>query len=93
MAVEQQKGLPVYYQGIVVEEYVADLVVAHSVLAELKAVKVLDDVHLAQRLNYLKATGLPMCLLLNFGHSRLQIKRVVNQFDRLGSASIGGSFT
>ena len=43
---------------------------------ELKAAKALDDIHLAQCLNYLKATGLRLCLLLNFGQSRLQIKRV-----------------
>ncbi len=44
---------------------------------ELKAVKALDNVHMAQCLNYLKATGLGVCLLLNFGEPMLKIKRVV----------------
>jgi GxxExxY protein len=43
----------------------------------LKAVKALDNVHMAQCLNYLKATGLGVCLLLNFGEPMLKIKRVV----------------
>jgi GxxExxY protein len=61
-------------------EYFADLLVEECVVVELKAVKALDDVHLAQCLNYLKATGLPLCLLLNFGAPKVQIKRVVNGF-------------
>jgi GxxExxY protein len=44
----------------------------------LKAVKAFDDAHRAQCINYLKATSLPLCLLLNFGKSRLEIKRVAN---------------
>ena len=63
-----------------VGEYVADLLVEESVFVELKAVKALDDVHLAQCLNYLKAAGLRICLLLNFGAPRLEIKRVINGF-------------
>jgi len=46
-------------------------------LVELKTVSALDDVHRMQWNNYLKATGLRLCLLLNFGTSRLEIKRVV----------------
>jgi GxxExxY protein len=78
--VEQQKGIVVHYDGIVVGEYVADLLVEKSVLVELKAVKALDDIHLAQCLNYLKATGLKVCLLINFGTPRVQVKRVVSQY-------------
>ena len=47
-------------------------------LIELKAVKSLDAIHHAQSMNYLKATGLWLCLLLNFGNKRLEIKRIVN---------------
>ncbi len=68
------------YDGVVVGEYVADLLVARCVLVELKAVKALDEVHLAQCLNYLKATGFKVCLLINFGTPRVDVKRVVNQF-------------
>ena len=75
---EQQKALQVRYDGQVVGEYVADLLVEHEVLVELKAVKALDDVHVAQCLNYLKAAGLRLCLLLNFGHPRVQVRRIRN---------------
>jgi len=49
------------------------------VIVELKAVKDLDDVHAAQCINYLKASNLPICLLLNFGGKRVQIKRFLGQ--------------
>ena len=62
---------------IVVGEYFADLLVENRVLVELKAAKAFDEVHMAQCLNYLKATGLPVCLLINFGIPRIQIKRLV----------------
>ncbi len=76
--VEQQYTLRVKYRGYVVGEYVADLVVAGSVLVELKAVKALDEIHVAQCPNYLKATDLWICLLINFGRPRLEIKRLVS---------------
>ena len=77
LAVAQQYGGIVRYDGVIVGEYAADLLVEDAVLVELKAVKALDDIHLVQCLNYLKATDLRLCLLLNFGQPRLQIKRVV----------------
>jgi GxxExxY protein len=77
LAVQQQLALPVRYQGQLVGEYVADLLVAREVLVELKAVKALDEVHQAQCLNYLKAADLHVCLLLNFGTPRIQVKRIV----------------
>ena len=49
-------------------------------LHELKAVKQLDEIHMAQCMNYLKATGLKVCLLINFGKPKIEIKRIVNQF-------------
>jgi GxxExxY protein len=58
-------------------EYYADLVVEKNVLVELKAVKSLDEVHYAPCLNYLKATGLRACLLLNFGTPKVEIKRII----------------
>ncbi len=78
--VAQQHVLSVSYDGVVVGEYAADLVVEDGVLVELKAVRALDDVHMAQCMNYLKATGLRVCLLLNFGQPRLQVKRSVRAF-------------
>jgi GxxExxY protein len=77
---EQQASVQVTYDGTVVGDYVADILVEKLVLVELKAVRALDDVHLAQCLNYLKATGLSICLLINFGTPRVEVKRVVNRF-------------
>lgn len=72
----QQYPISVLYDGTVVGEFLADLMVNEQVIIELKATKNLDDTHLAQCLNYLKATGLPLCLLINFGTPRVQVKRV-----------------
>jgi GxxExxY protein len=77
LPVEQQYGIVVQYDGVIVGEYTVDLLVDHTVLVELKAVKALDDIHRAQCLNYLKATGLQLCLLINFGNPRLETKRLV----------------
>jgi GxxExxY protein len=55
-----------------------DLLVQKEVLVELKAVKTLDNIHIAQCLNYLKATGFKVCLLLNFSTSKVQIRRLMN---------------
>ena len=79
---KQQSGMNVYYDGIIVGEYVADLLVGNDILVELKAVKALDNIHMAQCLNYLKATGLQVCLLINFGSPRIEIKRIMNGFSR-----------
>ena len=77
---EQQHGIGVYYDGIAVGEYTADLLIEDILLVELKAVKELDDIHLAQCLNYLKATKLRLCLLMNFGKPRLEIRRIANNY-------------
>ena len=77
LAVEQQCSVRVYYHGVSVGEYSADLLVERVLLVELKAVTALTELHWMQCTNYLKATGLPLCLLLNFGKPRLEIKRVV----------------
>ena len=74
--VQQQVALAVMYEGIVVGEYVADLIVEGQVIVELKAIKACDEIHAAQCINYLAATGLPICLLINFG-KRVEIKRFV----------------
>lgn len=78
--VRQQYGIPVQYDGVTVGEYVADLLVEDVLLIELKAVQALDGIHLAQCLNYLKATGLRLCLLINFGKPKAEVKRVVNKY-------------
>jgi GxxExxY protein len=75
--VEQQHAVTIRYDGVIVGEYVADLLVEGAVLIELKAAKAIEPVHEAQLLNYLRATGLRTGLLLNFGTPRLGIKRLV----------------
>ena len=72
--VEQQRAIQVLYDGIVVGDYVADLVVEGKVLVELKAIKSLDEIHSAQCINYLAATGMPICLLINFSR-KVEVKR------------------
>jgi GxxExxY protein len=77
LAVEQQRGITVTYKGTLVGEYFVDLLVEDAVLIELKTVRALDRAHRAQCINYLRATGRHLCLLLNFGTSRLEFQRVV----------------
>ncbi|MBD2593077.1 GxxExxY protein [Nostoc spongiaeforme FACHB-130] len=80
LLVEQQYAIEVRYDGVVVGQFFADIVVEKCVLVELKAVRTIDENHFAQCLNYLKATGLTVCLLINFGNSRVEFKRVVRNF-------------
>lgn len=77
-SVNQQYPIHVHYQGEIVGEYFADLYVEKTVIIELKTVKTLDDIHLAQVLNYLKGTRNSIALLINFGAPKVQIKRVIN---------------
>ena len=84
LQVEQQKQIAVYYDGQVVGEYFADMVVNGCVIVELKAVRQLLDEHEAQLLNYLKATTIEVGLLLNFG-PKAELKRKVYDNARKGS--------
>jgi GxxExxY protein len=78
LRLEQQKRITIKYDGIVVGDYVADLLVEDTILVETKAVKIFDEIHMAQCLNYLKATELELCLLINFGTPRIKVKRIIN---------------
>ena len=78
LQVEQQTTIPVYYDQAIVGEYLADLLVEGNILIELKAMKGVEDIHKAQCIHYLKATGLAICLLINFGTPKIQIKRIIN---------------
>jgi len=77
LKVEQQKAIKVYYEGVVVGVYTTDLLVEECVLTELKVAKAFDNIHMAQAINYLTATRLKMCVLLNFGKPRMEFKQVV----------------
>lgn len=72
---DRGQRVSVVYDGLVVGEFVPDILVEGVVIVELKAVKEHHDVFTAQCLNYLKATGLRLCLLLNFGTPRVDVKR------------------
>ena len=74
----QQYGAKVRYKDILVGEYFVDLLINDVLLVELKTVKAPDGAHRMQCTNYLKATGLRLCLLLNFGKPRLEIERVAH---------------
>lgn len=76
LSVAAEVAVPVYFRGVVVGDFRADLTVNGCVLVELKAVTALENVHQAQVLNYLRATRLETALLLNFG-PRPQFKRLV----------------
>jgi GxxExxY protein len=73
---DPQHEIPVYYDGVVVGQFFADILVEKKVIIELKTATDDHEIFVAQCLNYLKATGLPICLLLNFGKPRLEIKRL-----------------
>jgi GxxExxY protein len=70
----------VFYDGIEVGHFDADLLVEDGVLVELKAVKAFDEIHMAQCMNYLRATGHKICLLINFGSPRVEVKRIVHNY-------------
>lgn len=79
--VAQQQPLRVYYEGELVGDYYADVVVDNTVIIELKAAEAITEAHEAQLLNYLKATEIEVGLLLNFG-PKPEFKRKVYANER-----------
>ena len=77
LRVKQQHPIKVTYDGVVVGEFFAGLLVEELVLVEFKAVKLLEEVYVSQCLNYLRATGLPVCLLVNFYRPKVEIRRII----------------
>ena len=77
LAVRQQASATVRYDGIVVGQYITELLIEQEAAVELKAVRARDNVPRAQCINFLRASGLRLCLLLNFGRPRLEIRRLV----------------
>lgn len=73
----QQAPADVYFQDKVVGQYFSDILVDNKLILELKTVDVIANIHKAQVLNYLRATGLKLGLILNFGKPRLEYKRLV----------------
>ncbi len=74
---ENQVPIDVFYKKDRVGEYFADIVVANQIIIELKSVEQLQKIHGAQLLNYLKATGYKIGLLVNFKYPKAEIKRFV----------------
>jgi len=77
LEVYQQYPIPVYYEEIKVGEYFADLFIDQKIILELKVASTLDKIHFAQLKHYLKATGVRLGILINFGNNKLQFKRVI----------------
>lgn len=76
LSVQSQYPVQVYFHGQCVGDFYPDLLVEEKVIVELKAVRTISPEHQAQVINYLHATGLDVALLINFGNSRLEYKRL-----------------
>ena len=78
LLIDQQRLFEVLYEGHVVGEFIPDLIVEDRVIVEVKAIATtLGAPHRSQGINYLRATGLPLCVLLNFGRPRLEYSRLI----------------
>jgi GxxExxY protein len=73
---EKEKKIQVLYHGQVVGDYIADIVVENKIICELKSTKEINPAHEAQLVNYLKATGIEVGLLINFGE-QVRVKRKI----------------
>ena len=78
LAHEREKEMPLHYKGFNIGTRRVDFFVAEKIMVEIKALIILEDVHLAQAMNYLEAYNMEIGLLLNFGAKSLQFKRVHN---------------
>ena len=74
----REMEMPVYYEGEQIGMRRVDFFVENAIMVELKAIVLLEDVHLAQAMNYLEAYKMEVGLLINFGSRSLQFKRVHN---------------
>lgn len=74
LEVKRQHPVKVMYKGQCVGDFYADLFIEDKIIVELKAVKTLLPEHSAQVINYLKATGITVGLLINFGNAKLELK-------------------
>ena len=74
---KQQAPVKVYFEGRIVGDYYADILVDDKIILELKSVDKIIDTHRAQVLNYLRATGLRLAIILNFGRSSFEYERFI----------------
>ena len=75
---QREMEMAIFYEGIGIGTRRVDFFVEENIMVELKAVIKLEDVHLAQAMNYCQAYNLPIGLLINFGSKSLEFKRVYN---------------
>ncbi len=73
----QQAPINVRFKGEIVGNYVADILVDDKIILELKCVETIANVHRAQVLNYLKATGKQLAIILNFAKEKLEYERLL----------------
>lgn len=73
----QQAPVRVYFEKEVVGDYYTDILVDNKIILELKVIDKITDSHRAQVLNYLRATGLKLAMILNFGKNGLEYERFV----------------
>lgn len=82
LKVETQKLISVEYDGQIVGEFRADIVVEDDIIVELKSIRQITPIHEAQLVNYLVATGKPVGLLINFGEQKVEVKRKVRNLSQ-----------
>ena len=80
LVVIKQQPLNVVYDGQIVGEYFADLMIENKVVVEIKAIKEFNQIHQAQLMNYLVACNKQCGLLIKFGKPRIEIKRILNGY-------------
>lgn len=78
LSFKREMTMKIFYDDICIGKRRVDFFVEELIMVELKAVIKLEDVHLAQAMNYCQAYGLPIGLLINFGAKSLEFKRVYN---------------
>ena len=78
LSFSSEQEMDIFYSGVPIGKRYVDLFIENTVMVELKAVTQLEEVHLAQGLNYLEAAKIKIGLLINFGNLSLQFKRLYN---------------
>jgi len=82
LKVEQQFPITVFYDGMVVGTFAADLFVEDCIMTELKSIRTLHPIHEVQLVNYLKSTRTDIGLLINFGETKVEVKRKSRELPR-----------
>ncbi len=79
ITVETQIPIKIIFEGEVVGDYICDMLIDNLIIVEVKAVKNLSQIHVAQLINYLRGANKKLGLLINFGSDKLEYKRVLNK--------------